>query len=74
MRNCALAIMASCLGLISLQGSVGGAKTAPPTAKKSKLKGMDYVSARKMILSHGWKPASGPCDGVRQYLRKIPGN
>jgi hypothetical protein len=64
MKSYALAILASCLCLMSVQGVAGGAKAAPRAAKGNKLEGMDYTSARKIILSHGWKPASGPCDGV----------
>jgi hypothetical protein len=60
MRLCALAILASCLCLMSVQGVARGAKAA----RSNKLEGMDYISARKIILSHGWKPVGGPCDGV----------
>jgi hypothetical protein len=64
MKSYAPAILASCLYLMSVQGAAGGARAAPRAAKSNKLEGMDYISARKIILSHGWKPASGPCDGV----------
>ena len=64
MKNYVLTILASCLCSMSVQGAAGGAKAASPAAKSKKLEGMDYTSARKIILRHGWKPVGGACEGV----------
>jgi hypothetical protein len=47
--------------LIFAQGMACGEEAA----ESNKLEGMDYLSARKIILSYGWKPVGGGCDGVR---------
>jgi hypothetical protein len=60
MRIGAFAILVSCLCLANVHGMARGAKAAKP----NNLEGMDYASARKIILSQGWKPVGGPCDGV----------
>lgn len=35
-----------------------------PAAIPSKLEGMDYNEARKVILGMGWIPLTGPCQGI----------
>jgi hypothetical protein len=54
---------------ISLSGL---AQSSPPPSPKAavahgrplRLEGMDYVPARRIILSYGWQPVTGQCSGV----------
>ena len=57
------------------QAPEGEAASGSPSRKSVKLEGMDYIEARKVILSYGWKPLAGGCGGgvVDDYLcRKYP--
>lgn len=64
MRSYALAILASCLCLVGVEGTSGGASAAPPEFNVKKLETRYYTSARKVILRNGWKPLGGICEGV----------
>ena len=59
------------LSAISLGGLVPPSpphslKAAAPRSRPERLEGMDYVPARRIILSYGWVPAAGPCFGVTE--------
>ena len=56
-------MFAAAAAVITLNQSVPAAASVKPTAKPAKLEGMDYVSARKVILRYGWKPLPGNCGG-----------
>jgi hypothetical protein len=67
-------LTAALLAPLCLTGliSPGVAETAPRaahpssgagSAKPEKLEGMDYFSARTIILRYGWKPVKGACEG-----------
>ena len=64
MKSYARATLASCLCLVSVQGTAGGANTAPPAVNAKKLENGYYASAREIILRNGWKPLGGICEGV----------
>jgi hypothetical protein len=51
--------------------SLGGVAQMPPhilkaaaPSRPARLEGMAYLPARRIILSHGWRPAPGPCWGI----------
>jgi len=49
------------LVFLGVQGLADRTQTASQSAKPGKLEHMDYFHARKVILSYGWNPVSGPC-------------
>jgi hypothetical protein len=52
------------VAFLGVQGLPKSIQAASPIAKSAKLEHMDYFSARKLILSYGWSPMSGPCEQV----------
>ncbi len=60
MRTVLLATAAICavLGCLTLVSEASGG-TQP-----TKLEGLSYLQARKVILSYGWSPLSANCEGV----------
>jgi hypothetical protein len=40
------------------------ANASAPRSAPPRLEGMDYRRARRIILSYGWQPVTGPCFGV----------
>jgi hypothetical protein len=40
--------------------------------KAAKLEGMDYDTARRVILGYGWRPWSGPCYSVSGGCKRYP--
>jgi hypothetical protein len=56
-------IFAATASVVMLSQSLPVAASVKPTAKTTNLEGMDYVSARKVILGYGWQPLPGNCGG-----------
>lgn len=57
---CRMGDQASCRMAATYNGNLS------PTGKANqpgRLEGMDYFSARKIILRHGWEPVQGTCEG-----------
>ncbi|HEY2009614.1 MAG TPA: hypothetical protein VGH23_11525 [Rhizomicrobium sp.] len=58
--------------------SLSQAESAPahdvkvPGSEITKLKGVEYVKARKTILAHGWKSVPGPCYTDKQTCLEYP--
>ena len=55
------------LSVVSLGVSVQAlpsdiANATEPRSRPARLEGMNYVPARRIILSHGWVPAAGTCE------------
>jgi hypothetical protein len=42
------------------------AGASAPRSSPPRLEGMDYRSARRIILGYGWQPVTGPCWGVSE--------
>ena len=52
------------VAMLGAQYLFNTAHSAPSMGKPVKLEHMDYFSARKIIMSYGWVPVSGPCEQV----------
>ena len=50
--------------LLGVRGLAEHAEAASPGVKAVKLEHIAYPSARRVILSSGWRPVSGPCEQV----------
>jgi hypothetical protein len=61
-----LALSVVSLGALAQPYPAYIAKAAAPRTRPARLEGMDYVPARRVILSYGWRPAAGPCFGVTE--------
>jgi hypothetical protein len=66
MNKLFLALSAVALGALVQPYPLYIANAAAPRSRPVRLEGMDYVPARRVILSYGWVPAPGPCFGVTE--------
>src|SRR3954453_11634288 len=66
MNKLFLALSALTLGALAQPYPPYIANAAVPRTRPARLEGMDYVPARRVILSYGWRPAAGPCFGVTE--------
>jgi hypothetical protein len=63
--------------LLSFAIGVALLAAAPPVHSEApvdwqELVGMRYLAARKVILSHGWRPSHGECQGIAVDCRQFP--
>jgi len=64
MHKLFLVLIAVALGALAQPNPISIAKAAAPRSTPTRLEGMSYVAARRIILSYGWRPAPGPCGGL----------
>jgi hypothetical protein len=64
MNKLFLVLSAVALGALAQPYPLYIANAAAPRSGPARLEGMNYVAARRIILSYGWVPAAGPCFGV----------
>ena len=62
MNKIFLALGAFSLGALAQPSPLHSLKAAAPRSRPTRLEEMNYVPARRIILSHGWVPAAGPCE------------
>jgi hypothetical protein len=71
-----ISIVALLLTAVFLPGTFASASDAnvPPLHKAhaQKLEGMEYLKARPIILSYGWKPVLGECEGAETSCGQYP--
>ena len=59
--------------LVATAGAISPAVAAPASSSKPmKLEGMDYLRARAIILSFGWKPLVGHCEADESACQRYP--
>lgn len=61
MNKLFLALGAVSLGSLAQPFPSYSLNAAVPRSRPARLEGMNYVAARRIILSYGWRPAPGPC-------------
>ena len=64
MNKLFLALNAVVLGALAQPYPPDTANAAAPRSRPARLEGMYYLPARRIILSYGWRPATGPCQLV----------
>lgn len=72
MVACRMGDQASCRMAASYNGNLSSADMAEPSRR---LEGMDYFSARKIVLRYGWEPIAGACEGAgtaEDICRRFP--
>jgi hypothetical protein len=65
MNKLFLALSAASLGGLAQPSPLYMVKAAVPHSRPLRLEGMDYLAARRIILSYGWEPLTGPCEQYR---------
>jgi hypothetical protein len=57
-------LMAAALSALAQPFPLDVANASAPTSRPPRLEGMNYLRARRIVMSYGWVPAAGPCFGV----------
>jgi hypothetical protein len=58
--------------ILALAAALLAPQSAASASKSSKLEGMEYLQARQVILSYGWKPWIGHCEADAKTCAAFP--